>query len=102
MRDLSQEYERNFKGMTSDPLELPTLLAAREQMMHELQSGLDAEERRFLLSLVANQPEWPLLGIEHLDQLPGIRWKIQNLGQLQKANARKFAEQAEMLTRLLA
>lgn len=102
LRDLSQEYERNFKGMTSEPLELPELLAARERMVHELQSGLDAEERRFLLSLVANQPEWPLLGIEHLDQLPGIRWKIQNLGQLQKANARKFAEQAEMLTRLLA
>lgn len=102
LRDLSQEYERNFKGMTSEPLELPELLAARERMVHELQSGLDAEERRFLLSLVANQPEWTLLGIEHVDQLPGIRWKLHNLGQLQKANARKFAEQADMLARLLA
>lgn len=101
-RDISQEYERNFKGMTSEPVELPELLAARERMMHELQSGLDAEERRFLLSLVANQPEWPLLGIEHLDQLPGIRWKRHNLGQLQKANTRKFAEQADRLARLLA
>lgn len=102
LRDLSQEYERNFKGMTSEPVELPELLAARERMVHELQSGLDVEERRFLLSLVANQPDWPLLGIEHLDQLPGIRWKLHNLGQLQKANARKFAEQVNMLARLLA
>ncbi len=102
LRDISQEYERNFKGMTSDPVELPELLATRERMMHELQSGLDSDERRFLLSLIANQPEWPLLGIEHVDQLPGIRWKLHNLGQLQKANARKFAEQADMLARLLA
>ncbi len=101
-RDISQEYERNFKGMTSEPVELPELLATRERMMHELQSGLDADERRFLLSLVANQPEWPLLGIEHLDLLPGIRWKLHNLGQLQKANARKFAEQVDLLARLLA
>jgi len=43
-----------------------------------------------------------LLGIEHVDQLPGIRWKLHNLGQLQKANARKFAEQVDMLARLLA
>ncbi len=102
LRDISQEYERNFKGMTSEPVELPELLATRERMMHELQSGLDSDERRFLLSLIANQPEWPLLGIEHVDQLPGIRWKLHNLGQLQKANARKFAEQADMLARLLA
>lgn len=102
LRDISQEYERNFKGMTSEPVELPELLATRVRMMHELQSGLDSDERRFLLSLIANQPEWPLLGIEHVDQLPGIRWKLHNLGQLQKANARKFAEQADMLARLLA
>ena len=69
-------------------------------MLLELQSGLDADKRRFLLSLAANQPDWPLLGIEHLDQLPGIRWKLHNLRQLQKANARKFADQADMLARL--
>ena len=29
-------------------------------------------------------------------------WMIQNPGQLQKANTRKFAQQADMLARLLA
>ena len=42
-----------------------------------------------------------LLGIAHLEQLPGIRWKLRNLAQLQKTDARRFAEQAELLaTRL--
>ena len=54
-------------------------------------------ERRFLLSLVAGAPEWSLLGIAHLEHLPGLRWKLRNLAQLQKANARKFAGQAEAL-----
>ena len=69
--------------------------------MRELQQGLDVDERRFLLSLVANQPEWSLLGLAHLEHLPGIRWKLHNLERLQKTNARKFAEQAEALEGLL-
>lgn len=102
LRDIGQDYERNFKGMTTEPVELPELLAARERMVHELQRGLDADERRFLLSLVANKPEWPLLGIEHLDQLPGIRWKLRNIGLLEQKHPQKFAEQAGTLARLLA
>ena len=102
LRNIGQEYERNFKGMTTEPVELPELLAARERMVHELQRGLDAAERRFLLSLVANKPEWPLLGIEHLDQLPGIRWKLRNIGLLEQKHPQKFAEQADTLARLLA
>jgi hypothetical protein len=58
---------------------------------------LDNSERRFLLSLAAGTPEWSLLGIAHLEHLPGIRWKLHNLAQLQKTDAKKFAEQADTL-----
>lgn len=101
LRDIGQEYERNFKGMTAEPVDLPQLLAAREQMVRELQSGLDADERRFLLSLVAGRPEWPLLGIAHAEHLPGIRWKLHNLAQLERKSPAKFADQAEVLSQRL-
>jgi len=101
MRDIGQEYERNFRGMTTEPVELDALLAARERMVQELQSSLDADERRFLLSLVNGQPEWPLLGIAHAEQLPGIRWKLQNLAQLKRKSPAKFAEQADLLAQRL-
>lgn len=102
MRDIGQEYERNFKGMTTEPVELGALLAARERMVQELQSSLDPDERRFLLSLVNGQPEWPLLGIAHAEHLPGIRWKLQNLTQLKRKSPAKFAEQADLLAKRLA
>jgi hypothetical protein len=101
LRDVSQDYERTFQGMTTEPVTLAELLAAHERMMHELQQSLDTDERSFLLSLVANQPEWPLLGIAHLERLPAIRWKLHNLAHLQKTNAKKFAEQSDTLVRLL-
>jgi predicted nucleotidyltransferase component of viral defense system len=101
LRDIRQEFEHNFTGMTAEPVEFDALLAARERMMRELQQGLSADERRFLLSLVAAEPEWPLLYVPHLEQLPGLRWKLQNLERLRKTNARKFAEQSDALVRLL-
>jgi hypothetical protein len=102
LRDIRQEFEHNFAGMTAEPVELEALLAARERMVRELQQGITADERRFLVSLVAAEPEWPLLGIQHLEQLPGLRWKLQNLERLRKSNAKKFADQSNALARLLA
>jgi hypothetical protein len=102
LRDVSGEYEGTFKGMTAEPVELTALLAARERMVKELQAGLDAAEREFLVSLARNEPKWDLLGIGHLEQMPGIRWKLENLGRLAKANPKKLKAQAEALERLLA
>jgi predicted nucleotidyltransferase component of viral defense system len=98
LRNVQHDYEHNFQGMTTEPVPLDALLAARERMVRELQQGLDDNERRFLLSLVAGAPDWALLNIAHLEHLPGIRWKLHNLAQLQKTNAKKFAEQADTLT----
>lgn len=100
-RDIRREFEQNFSGMTAQPVEFDALLAVRERMMRELQHGLNAAERRFLFSLVAAEPEWPLLGVAHLEQLPGLRWKLQNLERLRKANPRKFGQQIASLTGLL-
>ncbi|MEP6720713.1 MAG: nucleotidyl transferase AbiEii/AbiGii toxin family protein [Variovorax sp.] len=97
LRNIEQEYERNFKGMTVEPVELAALLAARERMLKELQEGLDADERNFLMSLVEGRPRWASLGIAHLEHLPGIRWKLHNLTQLQQQSPRKFAEQIGVL-----
>lgn len=102
LRDIRHDYEHNFQGMTAEPVPLDALLAARERMVREIQQGLDDDERRFLLSLAAGTPQWSLLGITHLEHLPGIRWKLHNLAQLQKTDARKFAEQADLLGKQLS
>lgn len=101
LRDVRYDFEHNFQGMTTEPVSLDDLLAARDRMVTELHQGLDDNERRFLLSLVSGAPEWPLLGVDHLEHLPGIRWKLHNLLELQKTNPRKFAEQEDMLAERL-
>ena len=90
LRDIEMDYERNVIGMTSQPTELAELLETRDRMINELHAGLDANERRFLLSLVTAQPEWELLGIPHVSELPAVRWKLQNLARLQRERAEQF------------
>jgi hypothetical protein len=87
--------------MTAEPVALDALLSARERMVAELHTGLDPKERAFLLSLARNEPDWPLLGIDHLEQLPGVRWKLVNLAQLAKTNPRTLEAQARELDALL-
>jgi predicted nucleotidyltransferase component of viral defense system len=97
LRDIRLDYERSFRGMTAEPVALEGLLAARARMVQELQAGLDLDERRFLLSLVEGQPDWSMLGIAHVEHLPGIQWKLRNLELLKLKNPKKFDEQVEAL-----
>lgn len=102
LRDLRQDYESTFKGMTAETIELDELLAARARLVEELPRALDADERAFLLSLVSNEPQWNLLDVDHLQELPGIRWKLRNLEQLAERSAARFAAQSEALAERLA
>jgi hypothetical protein len=101
LRDIQMDYERNFIGMTAQPTELSKLLETRDRMIDELHAGLDADERRFLLSLVRAQPEWELLGIPHVSELPAVRWKLQNLARLQRERGGQFERQYTALASLL-
>ena len=96
-RDIALEYERSFRGVAEEPVALEDLLAVRDRMMMELQQGLCTEERKFLVSVARNEPDWEQLGIPHLAQLPAICWKLQNLEQLAVANPEKFEAQAAAL-----
>jgi Nucleotidyl transferase AbiEii toxin, Type IV TA system len=97
LRDIRNEYENSFEAMTEDPVEFGALLAARDRMVRELQQGLSAPERRFLLSLVAGHPEWSVLGVEHLEHLPALRWKLQNLQHAEYGDLRLDGKVANLI-----
>lgn len=97
LRDIEQEYKETFVGMTVEEVGLGRLLEARDRLLRELHAGLDSEERNFLVSLARNEPKWDLLGMDHVQALPAIRWKIKNLAELQKSDPERFRRQAEEL-----
>jgi hypothetical protein len=96
-QDLSRAFENEFIGLTRQAITLNQLMAVRRQLKGQLPSALTENHRRFLLGLVTGEPDWRLMQCAYLAQLPAIRWKLQNLAKLKKANPRKFAQQAEEL-----
>jgi len=102
LRDIAGDFQSGFRGMTTEPVELETLLEVRQRLIADLRSGLDKAERTFLISLARNEPEWSLLGFPHLEQLPAILWKVGNLAKLAQRNPSKFETQAQAVERLLS
>ena len=57
-RDIRHEFEHGFIGMTVEAVDLEALVDARLRLTRQLQHDLTADERSFLLSLVAAKPDW--------------------------------------------
>ncbi|MGH9411718.1 MAG: nucleotidyl transferase AbiEii/AbiGii toxin family protein [Vicinamibacterales bacterium] len=96
-KDIQLAYAGSFVGMTTEPVTLDALLETRERLFRELPATLDANEREFLRTLVRAQPDWSLLGIPHLQELPAIRWRLQNLEQLSHRQPDRFRALADAL-----
>jgi len=77
-QDIAQEFERGFEGMTDNPVKLDDLLQAREQLIAELVGKMPEEHRKFLASFKKGKPEWDLLGIPHVENLPAVLQAVDN------------------------
>lgn len=97
-KDIRQMYESEFAGMTVEKVEYDDLIAARETLIGTLMNELTNEEKMFLVSLKEGQPRWNLMGLEGIEKLPAIQWKLMNI---QKMNKKKHAEYLNKLKRKL-
>ncbi len=96
-KDIARAFETTFAGMTTDPVSLNVLVAARTRLFQELPRRLTPSHRGFLTGLSRGEPDWNLLAHAHVKELPAIRWKIQNLEKLHITNRTKFDGQVKAL-----
>ncbi|MET3999778.1 nucleotidyl transferase AbiEii/AbiGii toxin family protein [Marinobacterium sp. MBR-109] len=78
-KDISGVYEGEFRNMADQDIPLAELEATREQLVKLINATLTPQDRTFLLSFKNRTPDWALLGLTGVDQLPAVRWKLQNL-----------------------
>ncbi|MGA3265232.1 MAG: nucleotidyl transferase AbiEii/AbiGii toxin family protein [Verrucomicrobiota bacterium] len=95
--DLKPAFENEFVGLTQDPISLAELQRVRKKLKEDLPARLTDKQRQFLIGLVSGEPEWNLMQCPHLQKLPAIQWKLQNLARLKRANSKKFMQQAAEL-----
>lgn len=78
-KDIRGELARGFQGMTAEPATLEELVAARDALIAAVVGDMPDEHRRFLLSFEVGEPNWSLLGVAGVAELPAVRWRQQNL-----------------------
>jgi hypothetical protein len=96
-QDIRTLFESEFAGMTSFEVTIEELEAVREKLFQELPASLDEAERGFLLSMKRRKPDWSLLELHGIENLPAIRWKLMNLEKLAKTNSGKYEKMLKAL-----
>jgi len=92
-------YENEFVKMTAKPVSLEKLEATREKLITDIRKSLTEDDKKFLLSFKAREPEWNLLGLDGVDQLPAVRWKLINLEKMGGERHEKALHKLEEILR---
>lgn len=97
-KDLAKVYEQEFVGMANEDVSLESLLAIREEMIAKMFGEMPEAHREFLVSFKAGQPDWSLVAVPGMKDLPAVKFREQKLAALDP-DAR--AKQLEKLKRVL-
>lgn len=94
LKDFRQVFEREFTGMAAEEVEYEELVAIRDRLIETIRNTMTENEKKFLLSIKQGQPDWDLMPVAGIDQLPAIQWKLINVRRMKKE------KQAEALQKL--
>lgn len=78
-KPLAGIFQAEFAGMTREPVTLEQLEFTRQALLVAIQRQFSKQDAAFLLSLKRGKPDWSLLGMAGVDQLPAVQWKLRNI-----------------------
>lgn len=82
LSDIRDIFENEFATMTQDEISVEDLESTRASLISVVQSSLSDEDKDFLISFKNRTPEWTLLGLENVSDLPAVKWKLANLNKM--------------------
>lgn len=88
-KDQRETYKAKFEGMTTIPFSYDDHVASLESLIKQVHNGLTAEDRAFLVSFEAGDPEWQLFPIDGLSELPGPKFKLINVRKFREAQSNR-------------
>jgi predicted nucleotidyltransferase component of viral defense system len=90
--ELEEIFKNEFVGMTNESVSLKELRDTQKELSYLLLSSLTDKEKEFLISFQHITPQWSLVPIPHLKELPGVQWKLINLKKMDKQKHQKMGE----------
>jgi predicted nucleotidyltransferase component of viral defense system len=95
--DQRHAFDNQFAGMTVTPFSYETYEDVRKRLATEVLKSLTTDDQRFLLSFNKGEPLWELLPLNDLENLPAVKWKLQNIQNLKANNSAKHSTMLKAL-----
>jgi predicted nucleotidyltransferase component of viral defense system len=87
--DIRPVFEAEFRDMTLEEVTCEDLEKTREQLVSMIARELTVKEKQFIVSVKEGIPRWDLLGIEGVENLPAVKWKLVNIGRMNPSKHKK-------------
>jgi hypothetical protein len=97
-KDIRRTFENEFSGMSRVPIGPEDLETARQSLLKAIHEQLTEDEKRFILSVKERRPEWDKHGVNGIEKLPCVQWKLHNLNLMDR---KKHAGALDKLKRSL-
>jgi len=98
-KNIKTIYENEFSGMPLIDIRYEDLMEVRKSLVEQINKLLTENERAFLISFKEKKPDWGLLNIQGVQELPAVKWKLANL---EKMDDEKHREAVQRLKRILS
>lgn len=85
-KDISDTFDKEFKGMTLEPITLKELQAVPDAMVASLKSQFTQDDLNFLYSFKSGDPDWCSAPHKQIQHLPAVQWKLLNIRKQTKEN----------------
>jgi predicted nucleotidyltransferase component of viral defense system len=94
-KDIRSLYEGEFTNMVDELPAVAELEQSRETIIRLIHAELTDNERYFLLSFKNREPDWTLLDVNNVSNLPAVQWKMMNLKKMSAEKHRAAYEKLE-------
>ena len=86
--DIRPAYENEFQGMTSEEVTCEDLEKTRKELVSMIAGDLTHPEKQFIVSVKEGRPQWDLLDMEGIENLPAAKWKLLNIARMNPSKHR--------------
>ena len=100
-QDQRTAFEAQFAGMTEGAFSYSDFETTRAHLVTEINCLLTDDDKIFLVSFKAGEPQWGLYPIVSLQNMSAVQWKFLNINKLLNKSPDKHGEQLELLRKSL-
>lgn len=95
LQPLQPVFDQQFRGMSLRETTVDELDKTRETMIATIKRMLTKKQKAFLISFKHGEPEWSLIRYSQAQELPAVRWKLENIKKLDRTRRDKAISKLE-------